>query len=162
LGGRAGALPGPRRQFIVNLMIAAIVLGSTASLITGREYFPFSPYSIFADLQGPQLVQLDVVGILASEPGGEVSLAPSRRTAIVSGKRYEAALERLVERGDEREIREYLATAARRYDDDHQRAAVSTLRTVRLYKSRWAAVPQEWPPARRVDRQLLAEIDPTH
>src|SRR4029453_4713994 len=33
------------------------------------------------------------------------------------------------------------------------------LRAVRLYKSRWQAMPDEWPPARRVEQVLLTEID---
>jgi hypothetical protein len=157
LGVRAGAPP-PRQKFIVNLIVATIVLGSMVSLLTRREHFPFSPYAIFADIQGPQVVLIDVVGVTASDPGDEVSLAPSRKTAIVAGKRYQTALERLVEHGDEREIQRYLASAARRYDEE-QRAKVPSLRAVRLYKSLWQAVPREWPPARRIDRQLLEEIE---
>jgi len=147
----------PRRKLTVNLCVAGFILGSALSLITQRELWPFSPYPMFAALQGPEQLILEVVGVSASD-SEEIQLAPSRRTAIIAGTRYREALNRLVDGGSEIEIRAYLADAARRYE--HARSVQhSPLRGVRLYRSRWQAMPHEWPPARRVDRVLLSEID---
>ena len=150
-------LPSRRRRLAVNLCVAGFVLGSAVSLITQRELWPFSPYAMFAALQGPEQLMLDVVGVSAAS-SEEILLAPSPRTKIIAGTRYREMLNRLVEIGSEREIRTYLADVALLYE--HARPAdAPRLRAVRLYKSRWQAMPDEWPPARRVEQVLLTEID---
>ena len=113
---------------------------------------------MFANLQTPELVVLDVVGLSASD-SEEIPLAPSRRTSVLTGSRYRTALDRLVEDGSESEIRGYLAYAARRYEAARL-SRQPPLGVVRLYKSRWQAVPQERPPARRVDRSTPRRTDP--
>ena len=149
------AAPSPRRKLTVNLCVAGFILGSALSLITQRELWPFSPYPMFAALQGPEQLMLEVVGVSASD-SQEIPLTPSRRTAIIAGTRYREVLDRLVENGSEIEILAYLEDRARRYEN--RSARHSPLRGVRLYRSRWQAMPQEWPPAQRVDRVLLSEI----
>lgn len=100
---------------------------------------------------------LDVVGVSATG-SEEFPLAPSPRTNIIAGTRYREMLNHLVENGSEREIRMFLADVAQRYE--HSRPGVAPrLHGVRLYKSRWQTNPDEWPPARRVERVLLTEID---
>jgi hypothetical protein len=150
-------LPSPRRRLVVNLCVAGFVLGSAVSLITQRELWPFSPYAMFAALQGPEQLMLDVVGVSAAS-SEEILLAPSPRTKIIAGTRYREMLNRLVEIGSEGEIRTYLSDVAHRYEDERP-ADAPRLRAVRLYKSRWRAMPDEWPPARRVEQVLLTEID---
>ena len=150
-------LPSPRRRLAINLCVAGFVLGSAVSLITQRELWPFSPYTMFAALQGPEQLMLDIVGVSATS-SEEIQLAPSPRTKIIAGTRYREMLNRLVEIGSESEIRTYLADVAHRYEDERP-ADVPRLRAVRLYKSRWRAMPDEWPPARRVEQVLLTEID---
>jgi hypothetical protein len=157
---RSSTVTPSRRKLAVNLSIAAFAVGSAVSLITQRELWPFSPYPMFASLQTPELVVLDVVGLSAGD-SEEIPLAPSRRTSILTGSRYRTALDRLVEGGSEQEIRAYLAYAARRYEAARS-SRQPPLGVVRLYKSRWQAVPQERPPARRVDRTLLAELTLSH
>jgi hypothetical protein len=112
---------------------------------------------MFAAVQGPELTLLDVVGISAND-STEIPLAPSRRTSIIAGTRYREVLDRLVALGSEAEIRAYLANAAGRYERLRP-VEDPSLRGVRLYRSRWLAVQHEWPPARRVDRRLLTEIE---
>ena len=150
-------LPSPRRRLAVNLCVAGFVLGSAVSLITQRELWPFSPYAMFAAVQGPEQLMLDVVGVSAAS-SEEILLAPSPRTKIIAGTRYREMLNRLVEIGSDREIRTYLADVAQRYEDDRP-ADAPRLRAVRLYKSRWRTMPDEWPPARRVEQVLVTEID---
>jgi hypothetical protein len=145
----------PHRKLTVNLLVAFFVTGSAVSLITQRDFWPFSHYPMFAALQPPELELLEVVGV-DSTNSEEISLAPSRRTSIVGGPRYRATLDLLVQNGTEPEIRASLATAARRYE--HTQPDSVALRAVRLYKSRWRATPGETPPVRRIDRQLLAEL----
>jgi hypothetical protein len=96
---RSSTVTSSRRKLAVNLSIAAFAVGSAVSLITRRELWPFSPYPMFASLQTPELVVLDVVGLSASD-SEEIPLAPSRRTSILTGSRYRTALDRLVEDGD--------------------------------------------------------------
>ena len=150
-------LPSPRRRLAVNLCAAVFLLGSAVSLIAQRELWPFSPYPMFAALQGPELTRHDVVGLSAKD-SKEIPLAPSRRTSLVAGTRYREMLDRLVANGSESEIRAYLANAAAGYERARP-IADPPLRSVRLYRSRWQARPHESPPARRVDRRLLAEIE---
>ena len=149
-------VPSPHRRLVPNLLIATIVLGSAVSLINQREYWPFSPYPMFADLQKPDIAIFDIVGVPAAGSDKEISLAPSRRTAIVAGRRYQDALARLVD-GDAPELHRYLTRVAHRFAE--RQPAAPTLRTVRLYRSRWEAVPQQSPPALRTARELVAEIE---
>ena len=151
------ALVSKGRKLAVNLLVAFFLTGSAVSLIRQRDFWPFSPYPMFAALQPAEMEILEVVGI-ASTDSNEISLAPSRRTSIVAGTRHRVTLERLIENGTEPEIRRYLANTARRYEQS-QSPDKGTLRAVRLYKSRWHAVPGEHPPAQRIGRQLLAELN---
>jgi hypothetical protein len=146
-------LPSPGRRLAFNLSVAVFLGGSALSLFTQRDFWPFSPYPMFAALQPPAAEALEVVGV--GDDDGEVSLAPSRRTSIVAGTRYRTMLERLLEEASESDVRTYLVSAARQYEHAH---AGTPLRAARLYRSRWQAVPDEWPPARRRGRQLLAEV----
>ena len=147
----------PHRKLAVNLLVALFVTGSAVALVIQRDFWPFSHYPMFAALQPPELDILEVVGI-DSTGAEEIPLAPSRRSSLVAGARYRAMLDRLIENGTEPEIRAYLESAARWYararSDDTGR-----LRAVRLYRSRWQAVPDDEPPARRIGRQLLAEVN---
>jgi hypothetical protein len=146
----------PHRKRVINLAVAFFLTGSAVSLIAQRDFWPFSHYPMFAALQPPELEVLELVGV-ASTNSEEISLAPSRRSSIVAGSRYRAAWNLLIQNGTEPEIRASLATAARRYE--HTQSDTGTLRAVRLYKSRWRAVPNETPSSRRVSRQLLAEVN---
>jgi hypothetical protein len=146
----------PHRKRVVNLAMAFFVTGSAVALIAQRDFWPFSHYPMFAALQPPELEFLEVVGVDATNTD-EISLAPSRRTSIVGGTRYRTTLDLLTQHGTEAEIRAYLTQAARRYEGTQ--SGSGALRAVRLYKSHWRATPAENPPARRVDRQLLAELN---
>jgi hypothetical protein len=147
-------------MLLINLCIAVFVIGSSLSLIMQRDIWPFSPYPMFAALQPPELDNLDVVGITANG-SEEIALAPSRRTSIVAGTRFQTLLDRLIEGGSEPELRTYLAALAQRYEDSHSEGQ-ARLKFVRVYKTRWHAAPEQQPPARRVDRRLLAQLDLGH
>ena len=136
-----------------HLVIAAILLGSALSIVNQRDYWPFSHYPMFADVQGPDLSILEVVGI--SSENHEISLAPSRRTSVVGGKRFQDALALLVERQRTEELHDYLVSLARRYQ---RTAAALPLQSVRLYRARWRATPVQSPPVQRIERTLVTEI----
>ena len=147
----------PHRKLVVNLCVAIFLTGSAVALITQRDFWPFSHYPMFAALQGPEMEMLEVVGIAAKD-AEEIPLAPSRRHSIIAGARYRVTLSRLIGNGTESDTREYLASVAREYE--HARSGDKTpLEAVRLYRSRWQAVPGDDPPARRIGRQLLAELN---
>jgi hypothetical protein len=150
------SVPSQHHSLVPNLLIATIILGSAVSLIRQREYWPFSPYSMFARLQGPEVATFDIVGVAAAGAHEEIPLAPSRRTRILAGRRNQDALALLVD-GDPRELYRYLTGAARRFAE--QQPTAPTLRRVRLYRSRWEARPQQSPPATRVVRELVSEIE---
>lgn len=149
-------VPSQHQRIVPNLLIAAIILGSAASLINQREYWPFSPFAMFARLQGTEIATFDIVGVSATGALEEISLAPSRRTVILAGRRNQDALALLVD-GDPRELHRYLARAAHRFAE--RQPTAPTLRRVRLYRSRWEAQPQQSPPATRIARELVTEID---
>src|SRR6185503_4281022 len=60
------SVPSQHHSLVPNLLIATIILGSAVSLIRQREYWPFSPYSMFARLQGPEVATFDIVGVAAA------------------------------------------------------------------------------------------------
>ena len=110
---------------------------------------------MFARLQTTEISTFEIVGVPALGSDEEISLAPPRKTAIVAGSRNQDALTLLVD-GDARALHLYLTRAAHRFAD--RRPDAPTIRTVRLYRNRWEAAPQQSPPARRVARDLVAEI----
>ena len=150
--------PRLHRTIVPNVIIAAIIAGSILAIVAQRDYWPFSHYPMFAGTQDSELVIFEVMGIPVNGQSEEVSLAPSRRTSIVAGTRYQQVLALLVDRGTAGDRRTYLTALARRYAE-RQRADALPLRAVRLYRSRWQADPRQAPPVHRVDRTLLAEIE---
>lgn len=148
-------LPSSRRQRIVATFVTTIVVASAVSLLTQRELWPFSPYTMFAALQGPNIDVFQVVGVKTDE--SEVSMTPSRFTALVSGSRYQAALELLVRNGHQHDTRMFLERAARQYA--RLRDDAVELKAVRLYRSRWQAAPNQWPPMKLVSRDEIVSVD---
>ena len=145
------------RRLAVNLFVALFLCGSAISVITQRDFWPFSNYPMFAALQPPEVRVLEVVGIRAGD-SEEVPLAPSRRTSIVAGARYRMTLDRLLAYGSELELHDYLQDVARRYEGARADER-PTFQAVRLYRTQWRAVPDESPPVRRIGRRLLLELN---
>src|SRR5689334_16346927 len=54
-----------RRSVLSHVVIGAILLGSAFSIFNQHDYWPFSHYPMFAELQSADLSMFEVVGIVA-------------------------------------------------------------------------------------------------
>jgi len=78
------------RGAIVNATIAAMLVGSIGAIVTGREMWPFSPYPMYAGIQGPTTTERVLVGITAD---GEIPV-PAKWIHPFDGPRLAAVLAR--------------------------------------------------------------------
>jgi hypothetical protein len=152
-----------RRLLLVHSVLALLVGGSLYALVTGREYWPFSPYAMYSEAERARsLSRLWLFGVSASAPHEEISLHASKYIRPFYKSRLIPALERIA-RDPRREtgLREALQDCLRRYEKLRLagRHEGPPLRGVRLYRMQWELDP--W--ARNVDepsrRTLIAEVN---
>jgi hypothetical protein len=143
-----------RRRLVANGVLLAILLGSAAAIVTGKELWPFSPYPMFSSLRGgPSLGSLWFRGVLAD--GTEVQLPGSRAFHPLRLAQLTAALERLS--GDR--LEEALLDLLTRYGVRRRagRHDGPPLKGLRLYRMTFAFDPDPAGRDRPISRELVAE-----
>jgi hypothetical protein len=83
---------GRRRARLVQGLIGVVLGGSLLSLGTGVEVWPFSPYRMYATIQGPSITVLRLYGITGA---GEVDLQEVQDVPPFDRTRFQTALRRL-------------------------------------------------------------------
>ena len=139
------------RRLFANLIIAAILAGSAAAIVTGLELWPFSPYPMFSAVRrGPTVTSLWLYGVL---PGGE-EVPLSDRAAFHPFRlaQLEAALARLDLPGREEGLRDILAR------HETRRHAGPGLAGLRLYRMTFGIDARAANRDRPLARELLAEV----
>jgi len=140
--GRAGDIDlphvlGPRRARIVLVAIGIGLGGSLLSMLTAVEVWPFSPYRMYATIQGDSLTLPRLYGATGS---GEVDLRRVEDTPPFDVSRFQWALRRLMASGRDCRsmsgVARYALAATRggRTDPEHGARAI---RSVRLYLLSW-------------------------
>jgi len=142
------------RRALANLVIAAILAGSGAAIVTGRELWPFSPYPMFSALRrGPTVEDVWLYGVL---PGGDETPL-SDRSAFHPFRlaQLKVALERLAPPARQEALADMLARyEQRRRSGWHAGPELAGLRVYRLtFELDDRAANRERPLA----RELLAE-----
>ncbi len=151
------------RRGVAHAAIAVVAGVSLACIATDREYWPFSPYPMFAELVPTQpYAEVVLVGV-RREDGAEFSLRPHKYIRPFDWSRQRVALEQLLERPDGgAAVARALADCARRYEVRRVRHHGPALSAIRVYRLEWhhvnprnsASVDVD-----RVDRRvLLAEL----
>jgi hypothetical protein len=143
------------RRIIVNVFVVVLIAGSAVSIVTGREYWPFSRYWMFAHLQGPRMTAFEVVGMTAEEPSREVPLDIRRATSSpISKARFTRGLTSFIEKEGLEAGRDLLADMLARYERNRTRKQPQ-LRSLHLYRTTWEVVPGSVPSYRRVEREVV-------
>lgn len=143
-----------RRRVVADLVLVAILVGSGAAIVTGRELWPFSPYPMFSSVRrGPFLEQLWLEGVLADGTAvplpGPRALHPLRLAQLVT----------VLERLPREDMPEALRDVLRRYDAGRRagRHDGAPLKGLRLYRMTFAPEPDPAGRDRPRSRELLAE-----
>lgn len=146
------------RRVVANLAIAAILAGSAAAIVTGRELWPFSPYPMFSALRrGPTVRDLWLYGVL---PGGDETPL-SDRSAFHPFRlaQLKAALERLAPPARREALEDMLARYEhRRIAGLHAGPGLVGLRVYRMtFECDDRAANRDRPLARELLAETLAE-----
>jgi hypothetical protein len=143
------------RRVVADLVLGAILVGSGASIVTGRELWPFSPYPMFSTVRrGPFLEQLWFEGVLPDGTGvpipGPRAFRPLRLAQLTT------ALERLPKERMEEALRDVL----RRYGVERRagRHDGPPLKGLRLYRMTFLPDPDPAGRDRPRSCELVAEV----
>jgi hypothetical protein len=134
-------LLGAKRARFVRIFIGFLIGGLLFSIGTGVEVWPFSPYPMYSNVQGPTTSQSRVVIVTEK---GEVDLRFERWLAPLDPARLTKALERLRQRDDGgTALRAVAAFALQRYDSLRSggEPAASAAIGVRIYQAKWVLEP---------------------
>lgn len=131
------------RQYIVTAVIAGVLGGSFLDILFDREHWPFSPYSMYASVQGSDYIATRLYGVTDH---GEFSVIPkvgARPASPYLGfddqGRFLFALHRMPDKAR----REALSYFWRRYDRQRSQGLHSgpSLRELKLYRMTWRLDP---------------------
>ncbi len=140
----------PARLAVASAAIAAVLAGSAAAIVSGRELWPFSPYPMFAGYRsGPTFSGTWLAGVRA-DGAGEVPLR-SGRSIEPFGFRMKTVLRRIAQGPDgAARLERALADVLARYEAGRRagRHDGPALKGIRLYFAEWDYDPA----ARNLDR----------
>lgn len=151
-----------RRVLLVHGLLALLIGGSLFALLSQREYWPFSPYSMYSETQRERrLTRLWVFGVRQDVPGAELSLHEHRYIRPFYKSRLIPALGRL-ERDPRRRIllHRALEDVLDRYEERRARGRLRgpPLVGIRLYRLEWELDPRARNVNRPTRRTLVAEV----
>ena len=135
--------PRGMRQYIVSTVIAVVLGGSLFDILFDREDWPFSPYSMYASVQGKDFIATRLYGVTDH---GEFSVIPkvgARPASPYLGfddqGRFLFALQRMPDEAR----RKALSYFWRRYDRQRSQGLHSgkALRELKLYRMTWRLDP---------------------
>ena len=150
------------RLRIIYTAIAVVVGGSLFTLVSDTEFWPFSSYSMYAQLQpGYSLTALRCFGVTVADPPREIPLLAPADIAPFDQGRLRIALEHLdgTARRDEllpAALRDILKRYTSRRNAGHH--AGPALRAIRLYRLHWELDPWARNVADPSQKDLLFEV----
>jgi hypothetical protein len=152
--------PARPRVPLVYGVIALITVGSLFDSVTGREHWPFSPYSMYATVARERsLTVLRLYGVTKEVPAREMPLVSYRYIQPFDAARLQNALETIRVLRGRRPLKVALSDCLRRYERLRRagRHDGPPLQGIRLYRVYWKLDP--W--ARNVDcpnrKELILE-----
>ncbi len=152
----------PPRLLLIQLGIAAIVLGSGFDMLVGREHWPFSHYPMYSRIErADTTTKLHLYGVARGPDAAEFPLLEPRYIAPFDKTRLTAALQRLRREPDgEARLREALRDALDRYEASRAegRHDGPPLQAIRLYAVTWRYDPGARNADRPDRRELLLEV----
>jgi hypothetical protein len=152
----------PARRIIVNLVLIALIAGSTYDIVTDQEHWPFSQYPMFSGAwRSPRFSWLRVFGVTAD--GREFPLDANRFIAPFDQSRLPKALRRILDgRDPDIRVRQALAECLARYEElrSQNRHEGPQLVALRLYELEWTIDPEAANIDRPDRRSFIAEVQP--
>jgi hypothetical protein len=139
--GETEPVMGRIRGCFVHAVIAVIVLGSLCAITAGIEFWPFSPYNMYATVQGPTKSWYRFAGVT---PDGQQVEITREYMYPFDGSRLTAALIRLKQRAQASTlIEQALRDICARYHTRRQAAAHAgpLLSVINLYHFSWTLSP---------------------
>jgi hypothetical protein len=151
-GPTAATAPRTTQRRTAYALLAILLLGSMAALLSRRELWPFSPYPMYAWVErSPAVVRYDLVGVTAG--GEEIRIQATRSLWPFDDARLIAALIEIWRR-DREDVDDALAFLLGLYEQRRleRQTGLPGLERLRFYKSRWKHFDPE---ARDVDAPPL-------
>ena len=154
-----------RRLWLVHAAVLFIVAPSLACILLDSEYWPFSQYPMYSQMERPgPYATLELFGVDAADPSREVGLMASRYLEPFDWIRLRQALERLEWKPNRTEaLSVALQDCLVRYDALRQarRHRGPALAGLRLYRFAWDELDPRRPETmddRLAHRTLIAEV----
>ena len=147
------------RIWLVLLGLFAIVLGSFAAIVTGNEYWPFSPYRMFSRIETPAVEdKLRLYGVRAD--GSEIPLLADDLLHPLNDVRILIGMRRLQLAGDFAGIETGLNDILNRYTTRQLAGehAGERLTALRLYEVEWDIASDSADFITPDRRELIAEV----
>jgi hypothetical protein len=146
-------LPQRPRRWLVGSLLALLVVGQAVAVVRSEEYWPFSPYPMYAELQADR--DFSTVRLVAvTNDGRELSLDAAwlRKSLAKISRREDAPFA----------LKNALASYVKKYGwrrPGDPRGSPNRLRAIRVYEQRWSLQPDASNATTRPDElKLLAEI----
>lgn len=140
------------RWFLVCALVALILGGQAIAVVRSEEYWPFSPYPMYAELQlERQWTSIRLVAV--TNDGRELSLDAAwlRKSMARIARRQDAPFA----------LRQALASYVKKYGwrrPGDARGSANRLKALRCYEQRWTIRPDAANAAAPDETKLLAEI----
>lgn len=142
---RFGCMTTPRFWF-VNALLVSILAGSLVSIVTRNEYWPFSPYPMFAHRHRvPLLTRRRLYGVTDAAAGREIPLRDFAYLQPLDVSRLGVGLERLDRgRAPNERLHRAIGDCLRRYEKRRVagRHDGPPLQGIRLYRVTWKLDPE--------------------
>lgn len=148
------------RKALVQLGLVILLAGSFFDMITGREHWPFSPYSMFSEVElDTATTRMQLYGV-PEAPGRpeEVPLLEEQYLRPFSFVRLHTAFRKMQGRPQSDSLlRVGVRDVAQRYERLRQagRHDGPPLRSLRLYAAHWRILPDARNAAQPPDRRIL-------
>jgi len=153
-----------RRAWVAQTAILVVLGGSLYCIATDTEYWPFSQYEMYSQLErsGP-MSDLQLVGVVDGEPPSEVPMKGPSTIRPFDWVRLRRAFQRILEQPDSAtRLRVALQDCLVRYEARRvaRHSRRQPMRAVRLYRLWWDGVSPRAPRSadRIMRRELLAEV----
>ncbi len=155
---------GKRREFLVYAVIFIIIGGSLFNIITQREHWPFSPYSMFSTVRRDySLTRLRLFGLTDIDSSREIPLNEPRYIRPSGDKHIQRALS-IKKKPDNVSYEQYLEDALRHILTRYEALRIAgehdgpELHGIRLYRYQWKLDPWIRNVERPDQRELIIEV----
>jgi hypothetical protein len=154
------------RLVLVHVVIGTLILGSYYAIVFDQEYWPFSPYPMYAYIMDDEVVSgMRLYGVTQGEPHREILLRDSDYVRPFHPFALEAAWEEMRRKVSRKEgrraLNEALRDSLRRYEELRMagRHDGPRLKGMRLYQEQWQLDAQAENLNRPDHRWLVAEVE---